>query len=508
MTSIRCSNLEFAYRDDVPVLRDLAVHLHAGWYGLVAGNGAGKSTFLRLLRGDLSPDRGLIVREPEHGRIVLCEQEVELPGPDVLGLAERDDGPGRLLRAQLGLEPAQLQRWEVLSPGERKRWQVAAALAQEPDVLLLDEPANHLDAGARERLAVALSRFRGVGVLVAHDRELLDRLTEQTLRLEGGRITATPGGYSAARAIWEREARHQQDQRRLAQARVRRLERQLDEVRRSREAAALQRSTGRRMKDRHDSDARTVAAQTRVEWAEARLGRGVGAVQTQLDRARAEITPNGPERELGGAVFARYQPARRQVVLSLDRPTLEAGGRPLLGQLKVALRRSDRVWLSGDNGAGKTTLLRALVGASSLPAQRLLCLPQELSAAESLAMLDELRAEPGEVKGRVLSVVAALGCDPARLLASGRPSPGEARKLAIALGLGRHVWALILDEPTNHLDLPSVERLERALGAFPGALLLVTHDRVLAERCTTTRWHLTSGELQVCATSDAGDGTG
>jgi len=98
----------------------------------------------------------------------------------------------------------------------------------------------------------------------------------------------------------------------------------------------------------------------------------------------------------------------------------------------------------------------------------------------------------------VLSVVAALGSDPARLLAAGaaaRPSPGEARKLALALGLGRHAWALVLDEPTNHLDLPAIERLEAALGAYPGALLVVTHDDRLAAAVTRTTWRIASGEL-------------
>ncbi|MGB8932159.1 MAG: ABC transporter ATP-binding protein, partial [Anaeromyxobacteraceae bacterium] len=90
--------------------------------------------------------------------------------------------------------------------------------------------------------------------------------------------------------------------------------------------------------------------------------------------------------------------------------------------------------------------------------------------------------------------------DPARLLASRDPSPGEARKLFVALGMGRHSWALVLDEPTNHLDLPTIERLEGALAAWPGAILLVTHDDAFAARCTTSRWQLEGGRVE-CGTT-------
>jgi len=109
--------------------------------------------------------------------------------------------------------------------------------------------------------------------------------------------------------------------------------------------------------------------------------------------------------------------------------------------------------------------------------------------------LSVLRLSEPKVRGRVLSLVAALGVDPDQLLASAQPSLGEARKLRIALGLGQYAWALVLDEPTNHLDLPSIERLEAALSAYPGALVLVTHDDELAARLTTERWHVGSGRV-------------
>ncbi len=102
-----------------------------------------------------------------------------------------------------------------------------------------------------------------------------------------------------------------------------------------------------------------------------------------------------------------------------------------------------------------------------------------------------------------MALVAALGVSPDRLLASERPSPGEARKLSIALGLGRHAWALVLDEPTNHMDLPSIERLEGALAEYPGALLLISHDHAFARRCTDTVWSVGGGNLTVTSAPDS-----
>jgi ATPase subunit of ABC transporter with duplicated ATPase domains len=164
--------------------------------------------------------------------------------------------------------------------------------------------------------------------------------------------------------------------------------------------------------------------------------------------------------------------------------------------------RESRLHVAGPNGAGKTTLLRHLLGTLRVPASRVLYLPQELAPSQELALLRELRESAASEQGRVLSIVAALGVEPDALLASARPSPGEARKLALAFGLARQVWALVLDEPTNHLDLPSIERLEAALAEYPGALVIATHDDAFAARCTDTVWELREGRILVSASGN------
>jgi ATPase subunit of ABC transporter with duplicated ATPase domains len=427
---------------------------------------------------------------PAGARIVLCPQTVDRPG-GAPARAEADDRVAHRLRAALGLDPDELARWGTLSPGERKRWQIASALHEEPDVLLLDEPTNHLDAAGRALLLDALRAFRGVGVVVSHDRELLEALAARTARLEAGALRAYDHGYGAARALWEGERREAWDRRDAAQAEARRLHSLVVEARRDVEAAHRSRSLHGVI--RHDHDARTLGRRNLAEWAARRHGADVRRLSSAASRAEEAIEDAPALRELGRSVFVGWERAARPVLLALEEASLRAGAAEVLRDVRVAVRREDRIWVQGANGAGKTTLLGALLGRATLPPERLLHLPQELAPGESARLLAAVRDLPADVRGRVLSLVAALGSDPARLLASAEPSPGEARKLALALGMGRHAWALVLDEPTNHLDLPTIERLEAALAAYPGALLLVTHDARLAERCTTARWRVEGG---------------
>ena len=498
-TVLEAHGVGVAWSASMPVLKDVSFVLTSGWSGLVGANGSGKTTLLRALAGELVPHEGSIRARPPDAIVAYCPQTVEERGDDVLALAASHDGIAAELKGRLALEEDELERWPTLSPGERKRWQIGAALAREPDVLLLDEPTNHLDAAARNRLLGALGRFRGIGVVVSHDREVLERLPRSILRVHDGKVTVHPGRYSDARAAWEDARRGREDAHARAKATVRAVERRLDAVRRTQESASSSLSARSRMKNKNDHDARSMGAKVVAGWADARAGRTVQVVREELARARADVPTIERDRTLGGKVFATYERAPQPVLFHLDAPEIRAGDQIVLRDVRITIGREDRVRITGENGAGKTTLLSALL-ASRRRDDRVLYLPQELEREQIEALVSDLRALDEEARGRVLSVFSALGSDPERLLArraadAALVSPGEARKLALASGLGRHAWALVLDEPTNHLDLPTIERLENALQGYPGCVVLVTHDDAFGAAVTTRTLTVADGQV-------------
>ncbi len=486
MTVLRTHGIGVAWSASVPVLEEVSVVLDRGLYGLVGANGAGKTTLLAILAGALAPHDGHIELRPRDSIVAYCQQRVDSLDDDVVHLSTRDDASAAELRGRLSLDPSELTRWPSLSPGERKRWQIAAALAREPDVLLLDEPTNHLDTDARRSVLAALRRFTGIGVVVSHDRSVLDAITHATLRIHARNVTVYPGPYSRARLLWEHERARREEAHADALAHVRRAESRLDDARRAHAAAA--RSTGARtqMKSKNDHDGRSMLAKGRALAAEKRAGRSVGIIRDAVDRARIEVPEIERDDTLGSRVFATFQRAPNAVLFHLDRDEIRAGDHVVLRNVRLTIAREDRVRIEGANGAGKTTLLESLLG-SSTRADRILYLPQEIDPSATAALFDRVATSDPDTRGRLLSIVAALGSDPERIVRGhgAHLSPGETRKLALAAALAHQVWALVLDEPTNHMDLPSIERLESALETYPGCVIVVTHDDAFARAVTT-----------------------
>jgi ATP-binding cassette subfamily F protein 3 len=500
-----------------PLFRGVSFKLERGDRMTLAGrNGAGKTTLLRMLAGETSVDGGELAFE-KGARVALHDQrpprerelslrEYVLAGcADLVALedrlrrsesemAERPHDAGlldRYARDQARLEHAGGWNWReraltplhrlgfrdadldrglhTFSGGELTRASLARTLAADPDLLLLDEPTNHLDIASLEWLEGYLTGLDAAVILVAHDRWFLEAVGTSVLELEAGRARFFPGPWHA----WRREAAAREIQ--LGKA----IEKQ------QRELARMERFIERfRYKA---TKARQV--QSRVKRIE------------KMDRIERDPRDT---RSLGFSFGTAERTGR--VVLELEDGRLEVSGRTLLEGGDLWLERGEHVSLVGPNGAGKTTLIEAIVGRRPLDGGRL-----RTGHNVAIGYLSQHADELG-TRGTVLEAAQkATGLTPnkarallGRFLFSGaeaeKPldglSGGERRRLSLAILVASGANVLILDEPTNHLDLDAREALEDALGAFQGAVLLVSHDRALLDAVGTRTFALENGELR------------
>jgi ATPase subunit of ABC transporter with duplicated ATPase domains len=315
------------------------------------------------------------------------------------------------------------------------------------------------------------------------------------MRVSDGAVSVWQGGYDVSRVAWESQEQAERDAYQGVRAEKRKVERRLADKRRTAATKTAQHKRRIRRAGIKDKDARSMEKKGRFEGGQKQGSHEISLLRQEAKRLGEVASSYDIQRKLGGDLFFDYEPARRRRLLSFSGP-LQVAGVTLARTIDVSLERGQRVLLTGPNGAGKSTLLAALVRQATLDEGRLLHLPQELNEAETRTLVSRVRAMDATSKGRVLGIVGVLGSDPKRILATDLPSPGEARKLLIASGLGQGAWVLLLDEPTNHLDLPSIERLEAALVAYPGSMIVVTHDKAFANATTETSWTLADGVLR------------
>lgn len=477
-------HLAYAYPSCVnPVLRDVSATLPWGWTGLVGDNGCGKSTLARIACGRLTPDRGTVA---PHLFSVYCEQDASAEPDALYDFAAAYDRDAVALRRDLGVEDDWPWRYDTLSCGQQKRLQVACALWQRPDFLVMDEPTNHVDAPTREAITAALARFKGVGLLISHDRALLDALCVQCLFMAEGRLTVRTGGYSRGRRQEELERGTALRQREQARREKKRL---AGEAQRRREEAS--RAAG--MRSCRNLDPKDHSGRERVKLAvytgkDGVAGKLSSRMESRLSRAEETLAQVKVEKRYDGDLWMRAEPSARKVLYRQPEMTLALGERQLLVP-PLSIGNTDHIALTGPNGAGKTTLVSEVARRID-PTARVLVIPQEPTAEQCRDALSRLASLDSRSRGRVLAVAAALNSDPERLVEGEQTSPGEMRKLMLGLGILDEPELIIMDEPSNYLDLHSVEALERLLAAFPGALLLVSHDAALLEATTSVCWEI------------------
>lgn len=484
MASLVFRSTSFSYPGSpVDLFQSIDFGVSEGWVGVIGSNGAGKTTLLQLACGHLVPQQGQIHRPAS---IVYCPQRTDEPMPEFSDFLSATDGDAYRIRGALEVEDDYFARWNTLSHGERKRAQIATCLYLEPELLAVDEPTNHLDAEARERVAEALRRYRGIGLLVSHDRTLLDTLCAHSLFVAPPTVALRGGGYTTAMKELEHEAEAAREARTSARKERRRLEHEAV-VRREHLHKAEKKKSLRGMNPR-DSDARAKAYAARN--ADSGVRKRVRQIDGRVHRAEANehsirVTP---QRSLGIGIHGKA--SRRNRLLAVAGSSLPLGDTRTLRFPDLLMQPRDRIALVGANGSGKSTLLQHIEEQATVQDRTTVWIPQEITADESARTLRQVRSLRGEELGAVMSWVSLLGSNPAQLLDSELPSPGEIRKLMLALRLEDTPTLVVMDEPTNHMDLPSIECLEAALKEYEGGLLLVSHDQVFLSRLTTLRWEI------------------
>ncbi len=505
------------------ILQDINWEIKPGdRIGLVGANGAGKSTQLKIIAGKVEPTSGEIIR-PASLRIAYLTQEFEVDPTRTVReefwtvFTEANDIQNSLHQVQQQMEtadPEQLDRligkldrlqrqFEALngygldtqiekilpemgftpedgdrlvsafSGGWQMRMSLGKILLQNPDILLLDEPTNHLDLETIEWLETYLKGLNAPMVIVAHDREFLDRLCTQIVETERGVSTTYLGNYSA---YLEQKALSRESQQSTFERQQKEMERQQVFIERFRASAT-----------------RSTQAKSREKQLE------------KIERVEAPTT------ELRTLRF-QFQSAPRsgREVVTLQDLTHTYDDKILFLGANLEIERGDRVAFLGANGAGKSTLLRLIVGMEQptdgkveLGKHKVIPAYFEQNQAEALdlskTVMDTIHDEVPDWKNE--EVRTFLG----RFLFSGDTvfkqvaalSGGEKARLALAKMLLQPANLLILDEPTNHLDIPAKEMLEEALQNYDGTVIVVAHDRYFISQVANKIVEIRDGELHV-----------
>lgn len=486
---ITLNDVSYSYPNSTQTVLDgVRAVFPAGWTGIIGNNGCGKSTLARVATGMLVPDSGTV--SPRDLVVAYCEQDTTVPPGRLEDFACSWEQKAVRLRVDLGVDDDWPWRYDTLSSGQQKRLQVAVALWENPDVLVMDEPTNHVDVLTRRAILRALAGYRGVGLLISHDRELLDALAGQCLCFEGVRVVMRSGGYAQAREQAACDTKTVQRQRRDVKREAARI--QAEAAWRRNEASKSDAKRSARHLDAKDHDGKGRIKLAVYTGKDGVAGKLSSRMDARLEKVRQTLEEAHVDKQYAGDIWMDAGASPRKVLVRMEAGDL-VQGEHCLRIPDLAVGNAEHIGIAGVNGSGKTTLLTALM--RRVPDDlSTLFIPQEIGselAARIMASLHE--ASPGE-RGRVLSIVAQLNSDPDRILDGDELSPGELRKLMLAQGILCHPVLIAMDEPTNHLDVGSIEALERVLVAYPGALVLVSHDERLLEKTTDFRWCLESGD--------------
>jgi ATPase subunit of ABC transporter with duplicated ATPase domains len=483
---LKFNSVSFGYENSAnDLFSNVSFQISTGWTGLIGANGSGKTTLLKLTCGLLKCGGGFV--EFPFNKY-YNEQRTDYPPNNFAGLFSAYDRLSLRLINELDIKPDWINRWDFLSHGERKRVQIACALSSNPDLLAIDEPTNHLDEKAKRMIYNSLKSFSGIGLIVSHDRDLLENLCEQFLFIDSSGIEIRRGKLSDVMAQRKSENESALKQLDLKRIEIDKLEKEYR--RRSEVVDKSKKRLSKKSINRNDRDAKAKIDSARLTGKDAVGGRLKTIMQSRLENAKSELTGIEVRREYKTGIMLSGSFSQRNFLLNFEPGSLRLSHDKTLEFNNLIITAKDRIALTGENGSGKSSLIRYLLGRLNAEAENITYVPQEISVEETKTLMREIHALPNEQLGKLLIIVSRLGSDAKRVLDTEIPSPGETRKLLLGLGITKNPHIIIMDEPTNHMDLISIECLEDALQNVSCALLLVSHDKTFLKKVTGTEWKI------------------
>lgn len=486
--NLRFNDVSFSYSSSIkPVLSSLNIHFSKGWTGIVGANGIGKSTVAKLVSGILKPTTGSVIF-PDNFITYYCSQYTEnLPSESYDFLFSYDSDAGKI-SSLLEIKQEWFYRWDSLSHGERKRIQIAIAVWKNPDVLVLDEPVNHIDSYTKKILLKALKLYNGIGIIISHERYFLDELCDFCLFMHQGSAVLRKGNYT--KAYMEQVIEETASRKELTNAfkEYKNIKKRADSLKRKEKEKNKNLSKRNVSKKDHDLKSKIDAA--RLTGKDKTGSRKAKLFEQRSEKAREKFSSlYKKERKIEGITF-HGEKSKRDYLFKIYEQKINLGPEKFLCIPALEIFPEDRIAITGKNGAGKSTLLKKILSFLNLDSKEILYIPQEIDSLLWKEVQHYIGTINNECLGLLLDTVYRLGSEPEDLIYSNDPSPGEKRKIMLASGLLKKPCLIIMDEPTNYMDIPSIQCLETALKEYSGALLIVSHDSDFINNTTNIIWEL------------------